>query len=269
MPRIVQVGLAVIAIHSIFVKPATCQNSRESVPQNTCAYLEIQIESHSCHKNTANDYAQLSQFRAEDSHLQSPSRGEQRVVYIGDSITASWPLVISKRFLGKPAINRGIAGQVSGQMLLRFRQDVVSLKPRVVVILAGTNDVSRISDPSDLALVENNLASMVDLAHANGIEVIVASLPPVSDYEYYDNGQSIIQTVARSPILIRQLNKWIEEYARRSGCAFVDYFALLVDDKGFLKHGLSSDGLHPNAKAYSLLEPSLEEALRKLLDQQQ
>jgi lysophospholipase L1-like esterase len=188
------------------------------------------------------------------------------VVFIGDSITDMWDDAAAGGFFaGKPYINRGIGGQTTPQMLIRFRPDVIALKPRVVVILAGTNDIAGNTGPTTLAAIQDNLASMVELARANGIRVVLASLLPVSDYERNRQGQPITQTVRRPPEQIKLLNSWIKSYAETNGHTYLDYHSSMVDEKGFLKDELSDDGLHANAQGYTVMAPLAEQAISAAL----
>jgi lysophospholipase L1-like esterase len=176
-------------------------------------------------------------------------------VFMGDSITDSWDNPVYGGFFpGKPYINRGISGQTTPQMLIRFRADVIAHKPKVVVILAGTNDLAGNTGPTTLEAIEGNLKSMAELATANGIHVVLASVLPVSDYETRD-GKPLPQTVRRAPAQILALNKWLQEFTQTRGYVYLDYFSAMVDEKGFLKDELSDDGLHPNARGYAVMAP--------------
>ena len=157
-------------------------------------------------------------------------------------------------------MNRGISGQTTPQMLIRFRPDVIALKPKVVVILAGTNDIAGNTGPMTLEAIEDNLTSMAELASAHGIRVVFSSLLPVSDYEVRD-GKPITQTVRRPPDQILALNKWMKEFAAAHHLVYLDYFSAMVDDKGFLKDELSNDGLHPNVQGYAVMNPLAEAAI--------
>jgi lysophospholipase L1-like esterase len=212
-----------------------------------------------------NDWPALSRYAADNSKVVPPVKSEQRVVFMGDSITDSWDSPSYGGFFpGKPYVNRGISGQTTPQMLIRFRPDVIDLKPKVVVILAGTNDIAGNTGPMSLETIEGNLVSMAELARQNGIKVVLASLLPVSDYESRD-GKPITQTVRRPPDKILALNKWIKGYADAHRLIYLDYFSAMVDDKGFLKDELSEDGLHPNAKGYAVMNPLAEAAIASSL----
>ncbi|OOG56961.1 SGNH/GDSL hydrolase family protein [Rhodanobacter sp. C03] len=205
------------------------------------------------------DWAELARYRDENSKLAAPSRGEARVVFMGDSITDFWGRSSGVFFPGKPYINRGISGQTTPQMLVRFRPDVIALKPRVVVILAGTNDLAGNTGPSTLGMIEDNLASMAELARAHHIKVVLASLTPVNDYA--DAGM----TKGRPPQEIRELNAWIKSYAQRAHFVYLDYYDALLDTHQMLKKDLSADGLHPNAAGYAVMAPLAQQAIEQAL----
>jgi lysophospholipase L1-like esterase len=194
-----------------------------------------------------------------------PAKNEERVVFMGDSITDGWDAPNSGGFFpGKPYINRGISGQTTPQMLIRFRPEVIAFKPKVVVILAGTNDIAGNTGPATLESIEDNLTSMAELARANGIRVVLASLLPVSDYEMRD-GRQIVQTTRRPPEKIKALNAWMKDYAAKNHHVYLDYYSAMVDDKGFLKDELSNDGLHPNPQGYVVMNPLAEAAIHDAL----
>jgi lysophospholipase L1-like esterase len=208
-----------------------------------------------------NDWPALARYREDNSKTAAPGKNEQRVVFMGDSITDSWDdPKYGGFFPGKPYINRGISGQTTPQMLIRFRRDVIELKPKVVVILAGTNDIAGNTGPTTLDAIEDNLKSMADLASAHGIRVVFASVLPVSDYEMRD-AKPIVQTVRRPPAQILALNQWLKDYAAANHHGYLDYFSAMVDDKGFLKDELSDDGLHPNTQGYVVMAPLAEAAI--------
>jgi lysophospholipase L1-like esterase len=206
-----------------------------------------------------NDFAELGRYRDANAALPAPAPKESRVVFMGDSITDLWHLADS--FPGKPYVNRGISGQTTPQMLIRFRPDVIDLHPKVVVILAGTNDIAGNTGPMSLQEIENNYASMADLARAHGIRVVFASVLPVHNY----TPQSESFFVLRAGDKILELNRWIRDYCARHGCVYLDYFSATVDDKGMLKRELAEDGLHPNHAGYALMAPLAEHAIAKAL----
>lgn len=214
-----------------------------------------------------NDFANFARYRDANAKLAPAAKDEQRVVFMGDSITDSWKL--DQYFPGKPYINRGISGQTTSQMLLRFRPDVIDLKPRVVVILAGTNDIAGNTGPISLDAIEGNIASMAELARANGVNVVLSSILPVSDYNKDKTGKQIVQTVRRRPEQILELNRWIKGYAAEHRLVYLDYFSATVDDKGFFKEDIANDGLHPNARGYAIMKPLAEDAIDKALKSKQ
>src|SRR5262245_37054615 len=209
---------------------------------------------------TLQDWPALKRYHDANATVAAPAAAEDRVVFMGDSITDGWGRKYGKFFPEKPYMNRGISGQTTPQMLIRFRPDVIALRPRVVVILAGTNDIAGNTGPTTLEAIEDNLTSMAELATAHGIRVVFASLLPVSDYEVRD-GKPITQTVRRPPAQIIALNNWIKEYAKAHHHVYLDYFSAMIDGKGFLKDELSNDGLHPNPQGYVVMAPLAEAAI--------
>jgi lysophospholipase L1-like esterase len=206
------------------------------------------------------DFGELARYRDANAALQPPAPSENRVVFFGDSITDIWHL--EEYFPGKPYLNRGIGGQTTPQMLIRFRQDVIDLHPKVVVILAGTNDIAGNTGPMRLDDIEANYASLADLASANHIRVVLSSVLPVHNY----TPQSQNMFAQRSPTKILALNRWLKDYvAAHPDCLYLDYFTAMVDDKGLLKRDLAEDGLHPNAAGYKIMAPLAEAAIRGAL----
>ena len=205
------------------------------------------------------DWPALARYREANAGVTVPGKDEKRVVFMGDSITDFWRL--ATYFPSKPYINRGISGQTTPQMLVRFRPDVIALKPQVVVILAGTNDIAGNTGPISLEAIEANLTSMFELARANNIRVVIASVLPVSDYSKNREGKPINQTTRRPPEKIKALNEWIKKYATENALTYLDYSSATTDQKGFLKEELSNDGLHPNDKGYAVMQPLVEQAI--------
>jgi len=203
------------------------------------------------------DYGQLARYRAADAELLNAGPVKDRVVFFGDSITDIWKL--QNYFPGKPYVNRGISGQTTPQMLLRFRQDVIDLKPRAVVILAGTNDIAGNTGPMRNEDIEANLATMAELAKAHGIPVVFASILPVHNYTAKSQDFFAQRPAAR----ILQVNQWLKAYCEKKGMVYLDYFSAVVDDKGLLKRELAEDGLHPNDAGYKLMVPLAEKAIAK------
>jgi lysophospholipase L1-like esterase len=209
-----------------------------------------------------NDFGNTRRYAAENASVQPPAPGEQRVVFMGDSITDNMHNArrFGPFFPGKPYFNRGIGGQVTGQMLLRFYQDVIALQPKAVIIFGGTNDIGGNIGPVPMESIENHLAAMSDMARANGIKVIMASVTPVGDMP----GRPPM-TVGRPPESILTLNRWIKNYAASHNFVFLDYFSATVDEKGFLRADLTEDGLHPTAKGYEIMNPFAEKAIAEAL----
>ena len=204
-----------------------------------------------------NDWAELSRYRKANAELGPPKPGEQRVVFMGNSITDVWARYFPAMFPGKPYVGRGISGQTTPQMLVRFRQDVVALKPAVVVILAGTNDIAGNTGPSTLEMIEDNLASMAEIAQANGIRVVLSSVLPVYDYPWRPGLQPAPKIAA--------LNAWMKSYAARVGAVYLDYYSALVDERGGMRGGLAYDGVHPTEAGYRVMAPLAEQAIAEAL----
>ena len=212
------------------------------------------------------DWPDLARYRDANARVAAPAKNEQRVVFMGDSITDAW---VQPRFgaffPGKPYIGRGISGQTTPQMLLRFRADVIALQPKVAVILAGTNDIAGNTGPITLEETEGNLASMAELARANSIRVVLSSVLPVSNYGRDRDGNPLDMRIKRPPEKILELNAWIKKYAAEKGHVYLDYFPATADDRGLLKKELSEDGLHPNALGYAVMAPLAEKAIQAAL----
>jgi lysophospholipase L1-like esterase len=201
------------------------------------------------------DWAGLNHYGSDDSEVKPPKPGEERVVFLGDEVTENW----SPFFPGKPYINRGIAHQITPQLLVRFRQDVIALKPRVVVIQAGGNDVAGRMGGGTEEMMADQVTSMVELAKVNGIRVVLASLTPVCDC--YGK-----QMRRRQPGRLTAMNDWLKEYAEKSGCVYVDYYSALSTG-GEMKKEYTDDGVLPNEKGYAVMAPLTEKAISKVLAQ--
>jgi len=206
------------------------------------------------------DWAYLERYQAENAALAPPRPGENRVVFMGNSITEGWAKYFPSMFAGKPYVNRGIGGQTTPQMLVRFRQDVIALKPAVVVILAGTNDIAGNTGPSTIEMIEDNLASMAELAKANGIAVVLSSVLPVYDYPWRPGLEPAPKIVA--------LNAWMKEYAATHGAVYLDYHTPMADERQGMKADLASDGVHPNEAGYRIMAPLAEKAIAEALRRQ-
>jgi lysophospholipase L1-like esterase len=209
------------------------------------------------------DWAQLARYRDANRTLPRSTAGP-RVVFMGDSITDSWQQPQFGDFFANPHyIDRGISGQTTPQMLVRFRPDVIALDPQAVVILAGTNDIAGNTGPMTDEEIEDNLASMSELAHVHGIKVVLASITPTSAYHTGATGTP--QTTARPMARIRALNEWIQKYAVEHGDVYLDYFSAMVDSTGVMKEELTRDDLHPTAAGYAIMRPLAEAAIARAL----
>jgi lysophospholipase L1-like esterase len=205
----------------------------------------------------ANDWPNLARYRDANRSLPPVSANESRVVFMGDSITELWDRDSGKFFASMGYLGRGIGGQTTPQMLVRFQQDVVALKPTVVVINAGTNDIAGNTGPSSLEMIEDNLKSMAQIATANGIRVVLASVTPAYDYPWKRGLEPAEKVVS--------LNSWMKDYCARVGCVYADYFTPMADDKHGMKEGLSRDGIHPTPAGYAIMAPIAESAIAQAL----
>jgi lysophospholipase L1-like esterase len=203
------------------------------------------------------DWPNLAKYRDSNAVLAAPAAGENRVVFMGNSITEGWKKYWAEEFAGKPYINRGIGGQTTPQMLIRFRQDVIALKPKVVVILAGTNDIAGNTGPSTLEMIEDNFASMADIARMNGVRVVLCSVLPVYDYPWRPGLQPAPKIVA--------LNAWMKHYADSTHSIYVDYHSAMRDDRQGMRAELASDGVHPNEAGYKIMVPLVEAGIAAAL----
>lgn len=210
------------------------------------------------------DWPNLKRFHEEDMALPPPGKDEKRVVFMGDSITEAWMNHGTDAspsnpgfFPGKPWINRGISGQTTPQMLLRFRQDVIDLKPSAVVIFAGTNDVAGNTGDMTAEQTEANLMSMAELARVHKIRVILCSILPAYDFPWRPGRAPAQKIVA--------INQWIQNYAAKNGDVYVDFYSALVDSRGGLPARLSHDGVHPNPAGYAIMNPLVEAGIKKAL----
>jgi lysophospholipase L1-like esterase len=205
------------------------------------------------------DFGQLARYRQANAALAAPAVGESRVVFLGDSITDYWKL--PDYFPGKPYINRGVDGQTTPEMLVRFRQDVIDLHPKVLVVLAGTNDIAGVTGPTRNEDIEANYASMAELARAHHIQVVFSSVLPVNNYTH--DAEESFALRPRERILA--LNKWLKDYCATNRFVYLDYFSALVDEQGMLKRNLADDGLHPTDTGYKIMAPLAEKAIQKAL----
>jgi lysophospholipase L1-like esterase len=243
-------------------------------PRANCCLLETATNL----ANQLQDWNQLGRYHQSNEELKGRPADPKRVVFMGDSITDIWNL--GESFKDKPYVNRGIGGQTTPQMLVRMYPDVIELKPAAMVLLAGTNDIAGNTGPTTAEMIEENIMAMTELAQHHGIKVILCSLLPTSDYPFmrqeaappaasgrgrFPQPPRLRITTRWTPAGILKLNAWIKDYAPRVNAIYVDYFTALVDEKGFLKDGLSNDGLHPNAEGYKIMAPIAEAAIQKAL----
>jgi lysophospholipase L1-like esterase len=234
-------------------------------PATDCQATAVALQRLIANDARLRDWPQLARYREANEKLPAPKSGDTRVVFMGDSITDIWQQERFGFFVpSKPYVDRGISGQTTPQMLVRFRPDVIDLAPKVVVILAGTNDIAGNTGPMSNEDIERNLASMAELAKAHGIRVVLASITPTSAYHPPANGGAP-QTTQRPMARIRAINDWIQKYAAENGHVYLDYFTPMLDGTGVMKAELTGDDLHPNAGGYAIMGPLVEAAIQKAL----
>jgi acyl-CoA thioesterase I len=243
---IILIGLLILAC------VVTAQSPRDCASVITA--LEQRVEAQ---RRLLSDWAGLIRYGSENAELPKLKPNEDRVVFLGDEITAAWGEGDAGFFPGKPYFNRGIRGQTTPQMLVRFRQDVIKLQPKVVVILAGANDIASFTEPITQAMTAENITSIVELAKANNIRVVLASLTPINDYQ---TKQSLLRPFGK----IIGINGWLKEYAAASGAIYLDYYAALAEGRN-LKKELTRDGLLPNAAGYAVMALLAEAAIARAL----
>jgi len=195
----------------------------------------------------AQDWANLKRFQQENSELLLPKANEHRVIFMGNSITEGWLSIRPEFFKNKPYVNRGISGQTTPQMLLRFRQDVINLKPSTVVLLAGINDIAENTGPSTIEMIANNIVSMAELAKANHINVIICSVLPANKFPWREGLKPAEKVI--------KLNALLQSYSKKHKLAYVDYYSAMVNDSHGLKKELGEDGIHPNKNGYLIWNP--------------
>ena len=236
--------------------PTTAPAASVPVPKDSMVDMAKEI---AAMQAKLDDWPQLERYRAENAALGPVPEGEQRVVFFGDSITDAWGRQpdTGEFFPGMPYVNRGISGQTTEQMVVRFRQDVIDLHPAAVVILAGTNDVAGNTGPMTPQMTEENFESMADLARANGIRVIFASILPARDFPWHPGMDPAPK--------IRLLNDWLAGYCVNHSITYLDYYPAMAAEDGGMKPGISKDGVHPNTKGYAIMTPLAEAAIEKTL----
>ena len=267
-------SLLMIAIFLFCAGSASAQIVEDYAPPRANCCLPAAAKSLS---DQLQDWNQLGRYHAANEELKKQTPDPKRVVFMGDSITDFWNL--AAYFPNKPYVNRGISGQTTAQMLVRMYPDVIDLKPAAVLIYAGTNDIAQNTGPETIAMIEENLMAMTELAEKHGIKVILCSVTPVSDYTFAQPGgrgapappntppTRRIQTTAHPPADILRVNAWLKNYAASVGAVYADYYSAVVDSTGMLKEGISDDGLHPNAQGYQLMVPVADAAIAKALPQ--
>ena len=208
-------------------------------------------------KVQAQDWPNLKKYHKENNTLPLPTSEQKRIVFMGDSITEFWSVVDPDYFSGKSYINRGISGQTTPQMLLRYRADVIALHPTAVVILAGINDIAGNTGHSSIEMIRDNIFSMVELAKANQIKVILCSVLPAYDFSWKPNQEPIEK--------IKALNEILKRYAAANKIVYVDYYSAMVDEREGLKADYSNDGVHPNKTGYQIMAPLVEKAIALVL----
>lgn len=245
--------------------PAAAPAAPPAAPASTCPEMATALTALMRNDARLADWPALARYREANRTLKAPAASEARVVFMGDSITDAWQQPrFGGFFPGKPYVDRGISGQTTPQMLLRFRRDVIDLKPKAVVILAGTNDIAGNTGPMSDEDIQANLASMSQLAQANNIKVVLASVTPVSAY-HTATPRAVPQTTTRPMERIKALNEWMKGYAASNGHVYLDYFSAMTDDTGLMRSELTEDDLHPNAKGYAIMGPLADAAIAKAL----
>ncbi len=234
--------------------PAAAQNFLPSIDTMSAETLRERLTGD---EKRLTDWANLARYQAANSELGAPRSGEKRVVFYGNSITDAWAKFFPAEFPGKPYVGRGISGQTTPQMLVRFRQDVLDLKPAVVLILAGTNDLAGNTGPSTMEMIEGNLTSMVELARANGIRPVLSSVLPAFDYPWRPGLHPAEKIVA--------LNAWMQAYAAAHHLVYLDYWTPMADERHGLRSDLTTDGVHPNEAGYRVMAPLAEKAIADAL----
>ena len=256
MTRVLLAALSVVALSAQNPAPPAAE---------TCPEMATALQALLRNDARLRDWPLLARYRDANRNLPAPAAGEGRVVFMGDSITDAWAAQAryGPFFPGKPYVGRGISGQTTAQMLVRFRPDVIELKPKAVVILAGTNDIAGNTGPATNEDIQRNIQSMSELAKVNNIKVVLASITPTSAYHTPERG--VPQTTARPMDRIRAINDWMKKYAADNGHVYLDYFSAMVDQSGVMKTELTADDLHPNAAGYAIMAPLAEAAIQRAL----
>lgn len=257
MTRVFIAAVAVVAL--------SAQSPVPPPAADTCPEMATALQALLRNDARVRDFSLLAKYRDANRTLAPAAATEKRVVFMGDSITDAWAAQprYGPFFPGKPYVGRGISGQTTPQMLVRFRPDVIDLKPKAVVILAGTNDIAGNTGSMTNEDIQRNLQSMSELAKVNNIKVVLASITPTSAYHTPERG--VPQTTTRPMDRIRALNAWMKTYADANGHVYLDYFSAMVDQAGVMKTELTADDLHPNAAGYAIMAPLAQAAIDKAL----
>ena len=205
------------------------------------------------------DWAYLARYQNDNLKVGLPKKNERRVIFMGDSITEEWSNLYPEYFIGRGYINRGIGGQTTSQMLIRFKPDVVDLKPEIVVVLAGTNDIAGNTGPSNAKMITDNIFSMAEIAKAYQMKVVLSSILPVYEYDW-------AKEIKDLPSTIQAVNEALKQYASDHELIYLDYFSSMVDERQGLNSDYTSDGVHPNESGYILMSSLAEEVLSELLN---
>ena len=257
MTRVLIAAVAVVAL--------SAQSPAPPPALDTCPEMASALQTLLRNDARMRDWPMLARYRDANRNLPAPAPGQARVVFMGDSITDGWAAQAryGPFFPGKPYVGRGISGQTTPQMLVRFRPDVIDLKPKAVVILAGTNDIAGNTGPMTNEDIQRNIQSMSELAKANNIKVILSSITPTSAYHTAQGGMP--QTTLRPMDRIRAINEWMKKYAADNGHVYLDYFSAMVDQAGLMKAELTTDDLHPNPAGYAIMAPLAQAAIDQAL----